>query len=197
MTHPETGLPITAAECGAEADPPGTYCDATPGATPSTPAPTAVPQVVMAMTVAGVSYDGLMADAVAKTAFETTIKATVAGTLAGSAVTMDHVTLVLSAGSVNVEATVTVPPEADVESVQNKLSQAQTGGGLATTLAFSLGLQPSIAAVATGAITIEVAPPIVATPAPTPAPEVSEARHASATPLIPQVLLAATVGWLA
>jgi len=75
------------------------------------------------MTVQGIEYQQLMDDAAAKIAFEIAIKTTIWTFLATSdassaGVTINDVTLILSAGSVKVEATVPVADPLMLETVR-------------------------------------------------------------------------------
>merc|ERR1719162_1172384 len=134
---------------------------------PTAPAPPSTVEVEF--TVANVNYDDLIANAAVKAAFEDGIKTSVAAQ-AGNSVTKDHVSLVLSAGSVKVQATVTVPAGADVSTLSTTLTTLSASGAFATAVATSVQAVPNIGTVSSGAITATAPTTVVTTPSPTPAP---------------------------
>merc|ERR1719162_723624 len=138
---------------------------------PTAPAPPSTVEVEF--TVANVNYDDLIANAAVKAAFEDGIKTSVAAQ-AGNSVTKDHVSVVLSAGSVKVQATVTVPDGADVSTLDTTLTTRAGSGVFATAVAASVQAVDGISTVSSGAITASAPTTVVITPSPTPAPKASQ-----------------------
>jgi len=149
----------------------GCACMASLYPTPPPTAPAPPSTVEVEFTVANVNYDDLIANAAVKAAFEDGIKTSVAAQ-AGNSVTKDHVSVVLSAGSVKVQATVTVPAGADVSTLSTTLTTLSASGAFATAVATSVQAVPNIGTVSSGAITATAPTTVVTTPSPTPAPVV-------------------------
>lgn len=106
--------------------------------------------VSLAMTVQRVDYAMLVARPVLLAAFKAAVKQAVAAE-AGSGVLADHVDLVLSAGSVLVQATVTPPGSVPVNVVLSRLSASTA---VAFAVATRLAKLEGISAVATGVISV-------------------------------------------
>lgn len=105
--------------------------------------------VIASWTVQNVNYDALSQDALLFDEFLLTIRVAVAET-AGPHVDPEHVTVVLSAGSVYVEATIAPP---DVVSIKNlKDSMAHSTDSLAESIITGIAALTGIGAVQTGQI---------------------------------------------
>merc|ERR1719361_2658250 len=102
-----------------------------------------------------------------RTAFENAIKTSIAAA-AGTGLPQ-YVTVVLSAGSVNVAATIDVPPNLgiSISAVSSSLTSSVSTGSLQSNAASSVGGIPGIDAVRTGAIVTTITSPPVVTVKPT------------------------------
>eukprot|EP00929_Paragymnodinium_shiwhaense_P002454 TRINITY_DN10270_c0_g5_i1.p1 TRINITY_DN10270_c0_g5~~TRINITY_DN10270_c0_g5_i1.p1 ORF type:complete len:1155 (+),score=175.60 TRINITY_DN10270_c0_g5_i1:43-3507(+) len=148
---------------------------ATPTAAPTNappgPAPPAAEEekVKVALTVANVDYNSLAADETLLTNFKEAIKEVVAAAIPG--VAASDVEVVVSAGSVNVEAKVRPPANSNITSVEDSLATAAVGT-LADDLVSAVAAVPGIDKASNGQIAVQGLTVQVTseTPSPTSAP---------------------------
>eukprot|EP00929_Paragymnodinium_shiwhaense_P081470 TRINITY_DN4263_c0_g1_i1.p1 TRINITY_DN4263_c0_g1~~TRINITY_DN4263_c0_g1_i1.p1 ORF type:complete len:685 (+),score=146.46 TRINITY_DN4263_c0_g1_i1:88-2142(+) len=116
------------------------------------PTPTPPPSVKMTMVVANVNFDTLKANATAHNNFKENVKVAVAKE-AGAGIEKEHVDVVLSAGSVKVETTITPPASVKLADVQSTLSGSST---ITAAVVTQLKTDPGLTAIASGDLTAEV-----------------------------------------
>jgi hypothetical protein len=128
---------------------------------PTTTSSDVVSQVKMTMVIQNVNFDDLASDTTVKDTFKTNVKAAVAAE-AGADVLPEHVEVVVSAGSVKVETTITCPAGVDATALSTSLGSSSTS--LTSAVVDKIKEDPALVAMASGSISaaVTVAPAAVA-----------------------------------
>lgn len=130
-----------------------------------------VPQVSISLTIGGVSLGSILQNDTLLLNFQQEIRERLAAA-AGGGVLAEHVAVLLSAGSVKVDATISMPPGAGVGDVADSLAAATASGSLASSIIDGVTQIPGIDAVQTGELGVTgISAPVTVTPVPSqPAP---------------------------
>lgn len=133
------------------------------------------------MVVNSVSYSDLVANETLMADLESTIQTTVAQH-AGASVAPSDVHVVMSAGSVNVAATLMVPAGHAAADFAANLANSTADGSLAVALVANVQGIQGIDSVTTGTISVVAETPVVSTQSPTPEPPPPAPESVETTP---------------
>jgi len=145
---------VTTADAGTTAAASGTNADAGTTAAASAPA-----TVSFDITIAGVDYATLSANATVMAAFESACVSNIADALTG--ISESDVAVTFAAGSIIVSAVITVPSGVTASSVSSDVTSA-TSGNLGSSLVADLAAIPGIDDFVSGTMSATISAPVVA-----------------------------------